>query len=475
MLFPTFEFWIFFLTVVLVYWQLPHRAQNRWLLAASYFFYAWWDWRFLGLIGGATILGYISALKMDDPGRTKTGRRVWLGIGLAGLLGSLFYFKYAGWFVESARDFMQAAGLGDPGWVVKIGLPVGISFFTFQLLSYVLDVYRRKHGATRHPLDFALYVSFFPQLVAGPIERQDRLQPQLEEPRKSGFTEEMFREGLYHVMLGLFKKVVIADNLAVIANHVYNRPAAEIGFPEFLLGTYAFAFQVYGDFSGYSSIAQGVAKWLGFDLMVNFRHPYLALNPSDFWRRWHISLSSALRDYLYIPLGGSRGGRWLTCRNLMITMLLGGVWHGAAWTFVLWGLFHGLWQCVWVWVGGKKSPEPDVGPPLWKRVLLALLCFHLVCVSWVLFRAGSLEQAVTLMGSIAQPWKWTSFAAFGYAYLAFFTVPLMVYELWVEKRGDLLSLTKTGWGWRTLFYSAVLFLLLFFPPPSPNEFVYFRF
>lgn len=474
MLFNSYLFWIFFGFVALVYWRLGQRAQNLWLLFVSYVFYACWDWRFLGLLGAATLLTYCAALRIDKAGATPSMRRAWLSLGLLWNLGSLFFFKYCGWFVESLDAFLKLAGQSPTGWVVSIALPVGISFFTFQLVSYLADVYRQKSEATTNLECFALYVAFFPKLVAGPIERQDRLQPQFEEVR-APMNEETFREGLYHVLTGLFKKVVIADNLAVIANHVYNRPAVEVSFPEFMLGTYALAFQIYGDFSGYSSIAQGVAKWLGIDLMTNFKHPYLAENPSDFWRRWHVSLSSALRDYIFMPLSFSKGGLLYTCRNLLITMLLGGLWHGASWTFVAWGAFHGLWLCaeaVWRKICGITATPHSTGL---KHAAKVLGCFHLVCLSFVLFRCDSIGQVSGLLGSIGKNWQWTHFASFGYAYLAFFTVPLMAYEIWAEKRRDLMALTNVPWGWRTAGYAFILLLLLFFPPPSSNEFVYFRF
>jgi len=473
-LFNSYLFWLFFAIVALVYWRLERRAQNVWLLAVSYVFYACWDWRFTWLLALATALTYHCALAIDKPDATERQRKLWLTIGLVWNLGSLFFFKYCGWFVDSLGALMQVVGMPAPGWVVHIALPVGISFFSFQLVSYLADVYRQKSPATTDWLSFGLYAAFFPKLVAGPIERQDRLQPQFEEARPP-MTEETFREGLFHVLTGLFKKVVIADNLAVIANHVYDRPAGEVPFPEFIIGTYALAFQVYGDFSGYSSIAQGVAKWLGIDLMTNFKNPYFSENPSEFWKRWHVSLSSALRDYIFMPLSFQRNTLFYNCRNLMITMLLGGLWHGASWTFVAWGAFHGLWLCVeavWRKKSGTTASQKSKGLTHLAKVLG---CFHLVCLSFVLFRSGSMDQIVGLLGGVLRSWQWTHFASFGLGYLAFFIVPLIGYEFWTEKRRDLLALTSVHWGWRTAVYAFIVLLMLFFPPPSSNEFVYFRF
>ena len=306
--------------------------------------------------------------------------------------------------------------------------------------------------------------------MAGPIERSQHLLPQVTNPRPR-LDETRFREGLYYVLGGLFRKVVIADNMAMIVNHVFSKPTGELSGGEVLIGVYAFAFQIYGDFSGYSSIAQGVAKWLGFDLMDNFRHPYFAKSPQEFWQRWHISLSSWLRDYLYIPLGGNRRGSFLTYRNLLLTMVLGGLWHGAAWTFVAWGAIHGIWLAVHRYLSGKFPPEGNQ----WAWIK-GLATFHLVCLTWLFFRAETLEQALGMLQIvITGPWEWSQ-AMTGFFFLfGFFAVPLLLFEVWVEKRNDLLALTKVGWPYRFAVYAIVVFLMLFFGAPVSQEFVYFRF
>jgi D-alanyl-lipoteichoic acid acyltransferase DltB (MBOAT superfamily) len=324
MLFHSFQFWAFMTVVGVVYWRLPHRGQNVFLLAASYFFYATWDWRFLSLILTSTTLDFFVARAIAGSSVDRVRRR-YLLLSLCVNLGILGVFKYYGFFSTELTRMLAAVGIPASIPLVHLILPVGISFYTFQALSYTIDVYRGQMQPTNRFVDFALYISFFPQLVAGPIERSSHLLPQVMHPRT--ITRGDFSDGVHLVLLGLFKKVVIADNMAPIVNSIFSRDVAQLSGAECLMGVYAFAFQIYGDFSGYSSIAKGVAKWLGFDLMTNFSAPYLATSPQDFWRRWHISLSTWLRDYLYIPLGGNRGGRLFTYRNLLLTMLLGGLWH----------------------------------------------------------------------------------------------------------------------------------------------------
>lgn len=473
MLFTSYVFWIFFAFVWLVYANLKHKAQNWWLLAASYVFYGCWNWRFVVLLVAATLVTYYCAQRIGRAADQPKQRRWWLGLGLAWNVGGLFYFKYVGWLLNETRALLTTLGMSDPGWVLSIALPVGISFFTFQLLSYLLDVYREKSEPTQNLLEFANFVAFFPHIAAGPIARQDRLQPQFETPRER-MSEDTFREGLYHIMIGLFRKVVVADNMAVIVNHVYDRPASEITFPEFLLGTYAFAFQVYGDFAGYSSMAQGIAKWLGIDLAANFRNPYFAENPSDFWKRWHISLSSLLRDYVFIPLSMSNPSLIATCRNLFLTMVVAGLWHGANWTFAAWGAFHGLWLCVEA-INRKRAGNKAPVAGGWRKTMRILVCFHLVCISYVFFRADSLAQVWTLVSSVVHSWQWTSFCSFGYGYLLFFALPLVAYEWWTERERDILVLTSKPWAYRAVAYALIVIMMLFFAPPSANEFVYFRF
>lgn len=469
MWFNSFAFWVFFGVVLGIHALLRHRGRNVWLLAASYFFYGCWDWRFLGLIAFTSGFEYLSAGRIHLSSHAGTRRR-WLTASLVVELGILCVFKYFHFFINEMDHLLGFFGLA--GWqpAFHIILPAGISFFTFQALSYTIDVYRGTTKPAGSLADFALYVSFFPQLVAGPIERSSHLLPQVERPRPA-VTHRHFQEGLYHILTGLFKKVFVADNMAWLANHVFARPPESLSAPEVILGVYAFAFQIYGDFSGYSSIAIGVARWLGFDLMDNFRQPYLACGPQDFWKRWHISLSSWLRDYLYIPLGGNRWGRWFTGRNLMLTMLLGGLWHGASWTFIVWGGLHGTWLIL-DRTFGERTGTPKPG---WHRCLSILVTFHLVCLAWLFFRADSIGQALAMARQLGGAWQITDFVRTSSALILFFAGPWILFDSWTERGVTRTRLLEVHWSPRALVYVFVVLALLFFPAPVPVEFIYFRF
>jgi len=463
MLFTSYTFWIFFGLVLLIHRRLPHVGQNRLLLVASYVFYAYWDWRFLSLILASTIIDYFVALGISAEERTARQKKQLLIVSLVFNLGMLAVFKYLNFFTKEMAELFRSIGLSSWEPSLSIILPVGISFYTFQTLSYTVDVYRGKTKPARGFLDFALYVSFFPQLVAGPIERSTQLMPQIVNPRKP--KPDAFRDGLYHIAYGLFLKVVIADNMAVLVNHVFDQPAGQLSAVSVMVGVYAFAFQIYGDFAGYSSIAKGVARWLGFDLMTNFNHPYFSASPREFWQRWHISLSSWLRDYLYIPLGGNRGAVWKTSRNLLTTMLLGGLWHGANWTFLIWGLIHGLWLIINRLIGGREQ----------LRFVKIFVTFHIVCLTWLFFRAGSLGQAMSMLGALFGGWEVTEFCLFALAMMGFYLIPLLVYEVWTERKGDLLALTEARWPYRAAVYVYLTLMLLYFSAPVQNEFIYFQF
>jgi D-alanyl-lipoteichoic acid acyltransferase DltB (MBOAT superfamily) len=466
-LFNSYAFWIFLAVVWTVYRCLPHRGQNLLLLAASYYFYGCWDWRFLPLILTTTLVSYFTALGIAaSPGRRR--RRQLLAISVTVSLGLLAFFKYWGFFTDSAAAMLAWLGFHADLNVLNIVLPVGISFYTFQTMSYTIDVYRGEIKATRCFTDYALYVAYFPQLVAGPIERSSSLLPQITQRRTRSQGD--FAEGLYLVLLGLFLKVVVGDNLGFIANGVFGAEPGSLTGTEAMVGIYCFAFQIYGDFAGYSSIARGVSKWLGIDLMTNFRMPYLARNPAEFWRRWHISLSSWLRDYLYIPLGGNRGGPARTYRNLMLTMLLGGLWHGAGWTFLGWGALHGLLLCLYRALGHRCRL-----PGRWGRVLATLGFFQLVCLGWLFFRAGSFAQAWELLGLIFTRQELTPLASYGFGMLAFFCVPLMAYEIWLDQAHSLRRLETVPWGRRAAVYCYLVFMLIVFPPPVFGQFIYFQF
>lgn len=473
MWFNSFGFWLFFALVVLVYSRLRLRAQNAWLLAASYFFYGCFDWRFLSLIIFCTALNYHAGQRIAAAADEK-GRKFWITWSLVISLVILGIFKYLGFFVHELSALLQSFGVLQTPWILEVMLPAGISFFTFHALSYTIDVYRRETEVSRDFVEFALFISFFPQLVAGPINRSTLLLPQMGRPRPP-CDSHRFQEGLYLVLSGLFLKVVVADNMAWLAGHVFNSDPEKLAGSEVLLGTYAFAFQIYGDFAGYSAIACGTACWLGFDLMVNFRRPYFATSPQDFWQRWHISLSTWLRDYLYIPLGGNRSGRWGTYRNLMVTMLLGGLWHGAAWTFVVWGGIHGLWLAVHRALGGgqrsKDAPPSSLGMTLVKWAVT----FHLICLTWLFFRAESFGQAWALLLRLGADWQVTAYVQTGLSLIGFFLLPWLLFEGWLERRKNDLALITVAWPLRVIVYAYLVLMMLFFPPPVPAEFIYFRF
>ncbi len=388
MLFNTYTFLGFFAVVYGLYRLFPARWRRGLLLLASWAFYAAWDPRFLGLLLGVTAVGYGLGRALEDPRRPH--RRWLLALGVTANLGVLAAFKYLGFFVGEMNQLLALIGVGDALPVLRLLLPIGLSFYTFQSLGYLIDVYRGGTPAVREPSRFALFVGFFPQLVAGPIERCDRLLPQLDAP--APLTRERMARGTSLVLWGFYKKVFVADNLAPLVDRAFAADANPEGWLV-LLGAYAFTWQIYCDFSGYTDIARGLAAWMGIDLSLNFRLPLLATSPRDLWRRWHISFSSWLRDYLYIPLGGSRRGRVRTGVNLLLTMLLGGLWHGAAWTYVLWGAFHGVALVV-----QRLLPPLRLGWP--GKLLGIVITFHLTCLGFLVFRAESVGHAVNLLGAL---------------------------------------------------------------------------
>ena len=470
MLFNSYVFWVFFAVVISIYWRLNHRLQNVLLLVASYVFYGYWDWRFLSLIVVSTLVDFAVARRLDGCTH-QTSRRSWLALSVFTNLGLLGFFKYFGFFVEEFAFLISELGINASIPTLRIILPVGISFYTFQTLSYTIDVYRGVTKPTRSLLDFAVYVSFFPQLVAGPIERSKDLLPQILRPRK--LDKNAFSEGVYHVLFGMFKKVVVADNMAPIVENVFSTPVSELASTEILLGVYAFAIQIYCDFSGYSSIAQGIAKWLGIDLSWNFKMPYFSVTPSEFWRRWHITLSSWLRDYLYISLGGNRHGTAKQFRNLILTMGLGGLWHGANWTFIIWGLIHGG---ILVAYHAAENLGADVQNARGiRRLVASLIFFHLVCVTWVFFRADSLSHASELLLGLFSGADLTDLTVYALGMVAFLSLPFLLLEYVIERSGNLLYVLSLPRPVRALIYCYFVFMLIIFPPITPQVFVYFQF
>jgi len=484
MLFNSLEFALFFPLVYLAYLALSWKWQNRMLLLASYVFYGWWDWRFLALLWISTIVDHFCGLRIAGATDGRSRRR-YLVLSMATNLGLLGFFKYWNFFLESAQQTLRSLG-ADPGaFHLEVVLPVGISFYTFQTMTYTIDVYRRQVEPTRRFFDFALFVAFFPQLVAGPIERARTLLPQVLAPRR--LAPGQISEGVYLVGWGLFKKVFIADNLAIVVEATFADPTGRTGV-EIWIALYAFAFQIYCDFSGYTDIARGLAKLMGFDLLVNFRLPYFATNPADFWRRWHISLSTWLRDYLYIPLGGNRQSPLRTHRNLFLTMLLGGLWHGAAWTFVLWGAYHGLLLMAHRVVRRRREARRRARPPLspWGvplgRVAAIAFTFHLVCIGWLLFRAPSLEQAVAMAGALFGDLTFTTRAGLDALGVLFFVGPLLVMQAFQYRTGDLSCFLRWQPTRRVAFVLACGFLMFYVVLlgreagiGGGNEFIYFQF
>jgi alginate O-acetyltransferase complex protein AlgI len=477
MIFTSIAFLSFCIVCFAGHAVLRGRARGYFLLFCSCYFYGSWDVRFLALLLGSVLVDFFVAHAVA---RAVEPRRRWLlFISIAFNLGVLAFFKYAGFFVESLSTTLGWLGARAPLPALDIVLPVGISFYTFQTLSYTVDVYRRRLPPSRDLLDFALFVMFFPQLMAGPIERAERLLPQMAAVSREPWRPDL--SGLALIGLGLFKKLALADAVQFYAGAL--SAPAEAHPAALWFATYAFAFQIYWDFSAYSDIALGLARLLGVELMTNFRSPYAALGPSDFWRRWHISLSEWLRDYLYVTLGGNRGGTARTYRNLMLTMLLGGLWHGAAWHFVLWGAYHGLLLIAARALGGRLTR----GWPSWTRPLQTLAFFHLVCLGWALFRVGSLEDCLAAWRKLLLfdglglgPWlaqlaemrelvpvvSW--FCVFVAAWLMQYLRPQSSKEL-----------VAALWRWpalpRALAVGSLVYLAMLLAPLSPPEFIYFRF
>jgi D-alanyl-lipoteichoic acid acyltransferase DltB (MBOAT superfamily) len=392
MLFNSLEFLLFLPTVFFLYWFVfknQLRAQNLLLLVASYIFYGWWDWRFLSLIIASTFLDYFISIQLGKTVISKK-RKFLLGVSLVGNLGMLGFFKYYNFFVSSWIEAWSSVGITMETSTLNIILPVGISFYTFQTLSYTIDVYKKEMQPTNSFVDFAAFVTFFPQLVAGPIERASHLLPQFYKNRT--FTYQNAVDGLKLMVWGMFKKVVVADNCAFFVNKIFDNPEA-YSSGELYIGMVFFAFQIYGDFSGYSDMAIGLSKLFGFDLMVNFKFPYFSRDIAEFWRRWHISLSTWFRDYIYIPLGGSKGTKWFQIRNVMIIFLVSGFWHGANWTYVVWGLFHALFFLPLLLFNVNRSHliSKSYG---WMDFVKIGVTFFIVCVGWVFFRADSISSAM---------------------------------------------------------------------------------
>ena len=450
--------------------DLGRKLQNRFLFVASLIFYGAWDWRFLALILASTVVDYCCGLRLNNP--QVSVRRRYLILSLMFNLGMLGVFKYFNFFTQSALELMRAVGVNASADVVAILLPVGISFYTFQTLSYTIDVYQRKIKAATNFWDFALYVAFFPQLVAGPIEKARQFLPQIQRARVQ--TLEKCSSGTFLIFWGLFKKVFVADNCAEIVNLIFRGTEDPTGF-QYLIGAYAFSWQIYCDFSGYSDIARGLARLMGFELMLNFNMPYFSESLSDFWRRWHISLSTWFKEYLYIPLGGNRAGRGRLVFNLMTVFVVSGLWHGAATNFLVWGTLHGVGLVILVLCSPQiRMLTGRIPRQVWKP-LAVFLTFHYVAFAFAIWQT---ETSLAWFGMMAEVLTSPGFEIRDLGLLgklaAFVAIPLLVQWRMKVNNDPELPLKWPLFG-RVLFYTVCLFALLRFGVFDGAEFIYFQF
>jgi len=403
MFFNSINFSIFLPIVFFLYWFVTNKnlqLQNILLLVSSYFFYACWDWRFLFLLIFSTFLDYYTGIRISQSNAPST-KKFWFWLSISVNLGFLGFFKYYNFFAISFAEAIAHVGLKVNPWTLKVILPVGISFYTFHGLSYVIDIYKNRIQPEKNFITYSVFVSFFPLLVAGPIERATHLLPQIKQPRTFDYIKAI--DGLRQILWGLFKKIVIADQCADFANMIFNNTEYYSG-STLILGAVFFAFQIYGDFSGYSDIALGTARLFGIDLLRNFAYPYFSRDIAEFWRRWHISLSTWFRDYLYIPLGGSKGGKWTRVRNTLIIFLVSGFWHGANWTFIIWGLLNAIYIMPLILFQTNRSNLDIVAQgkyfPSFRDLISIVLTFGLTVFAWIFFRSESLGAAVHYISKI---------------------------------------------------------------------------
>lgn len=476
MVFNSLDFLLFFIVVYVAYLALPFPKQNRLLLVASYVFYGAWDYRFLALLLFTTTVDYFCG-RFISASPSASRRKLILSASIVTNLTVLGFFKYFNFFVDGFVQLFSGFGLSATDPMINIILPVGISFYTFQAMSHSIDVYRGRITPCRNFFDFALYISFFPQLVAGPIERAQHFLPQITQAR--AITVEKVSEGIYLVLLGLFKKIVIADNLSPTVDAIFAR-SDSFASGEVFIGVIFFAFQIYCDFSGYTDIARGLSKMMGFDLCLNFNMPYFARNPSDFWRRWHISLSSWLKDYLYISLGGNRHGELKTYRNLILTMLLGGLWHGAAWNFVLWGFYHGFLLAAHRFFTTSLLPGRGRNVTQNRQATRILTCLSVMCMfaftlyGWLLFRADSFVQVRNMTASMFDI-ELNSYLFVSLAKLAFYCWPLVLIEFIQMYRKDLLVYLKAPVSVQSAGYTMMLLFMIIVGNFDGTSFIYFQF
>ena len=485
MLFNSLDFCLFLPIVFILYWfcfQKKLKAQNILILAASYFFYSCWDWRFLFLLIFSTALDYYTALKVERAA-TNTNRKFWFWLSIIVNLGFLGVFKYYDFFASSFSEALSILGFSANPWLLDMVLPVGISFYTFHGLSYVIDVYYKRINAERNFVEYAVFVSFFPLLVAGPIERATHLLPQIKVVRSFDYGRAL--DGMRQILWGLFKKVVIADNCAEYANIVFDG-ANNFSGSTMLLGAIFFSIQIYGDFSGYSDIALGTARLFGIELLKNFSFPYFSRDIAEFWRRWHISLSSWFRDYLYIPLGGNKGSMGIRIRNTFIIFIVSGFWHGANWTFIFWGALHAIYFLPLLLMKSNRNHLETVAAGKWlptlSELMKMLLTFLLVTFGWIFFRAVDMHHAFAFIDGMFTTEFFVSKAGdfaratVHPAVLSFYLFIFFITE-WMGRESHF-ALQKWGVGksflLRWFFYFFLLFSVLIYSGKQ-EQFIYFQF
>ncbi|WP_443634540.1 MBOAT family O-acyltransferase [Candidatus Marifrigoribacter sp. Uisw_064] len=486
MLFNSLDFAIFFPIFFIIYWIFSKKivARNVLILTSSYIFYAWWDWRFLFLIIFSSIVDFTIGQKIFKASKKRT-KRNYLIVSLVLNLGFLAYFKYANFFIDSFIQSFRLFGADLDSYSLHIILPVGISFYTFQTLSYTIDIYRERLKPTKNWLAFFSFVAFFPQLVAGPIERASHLLPQFF--KVYNFNYKLFKSGMLLIAFGLFKKMVIADRLAILVNEVYNNPT-DHGGQALIIATIFFAFQIYCDFSGYSDIAIGIARTLGFDLMKNFDTPYFSKSITEFWRRWHISLSTWFRDYVYIPLGGSRKGKNRMYINLLLVFVISGLWHGAAITFIIWGFIHGVIIVIEKATDNYKTSffkkiRIDKNNLL-ERTLFLMITFSIVCFAWIFFRANSFTDSMYIVQNLFKfdP-ELKNFYSLGLVSSEFnlalvAIIALLGFDYFHRKYNAFKALNRMHFLVRSVFYVIIAFIIIIFGiygNDSVSEFIYFQF
>ncbi len=480
MLFTSVAFAVFLPVIFVLHWFVANRSlkyQNLLLLAASYFFYSCWDWRFLFLLIFSTLLDYFTGLQMSATQNPRL-KTFWFWLSVSINLGFLGVFKYFNFFAASFGQAASHFGFQVNPWTLKVILPVGISFYTFHGLSYVIDIYKNRIKAEKNFIDYSLFVSFFPLLVAGPIERATHLLPQLKRKRVFNYSDAV--DGLRQILWGVFKKVVIADQCAYYVNIIFSN-ANDYSGSTHVLGALLFTFQIYGDFSGYSDIAIGTARLFGVELLRNFAYPYFSRDVSEFWRRWHISLSSWFKDYLYIPLGGSKGGTWMRVRNTFIIFLVSGFWHGANWTFIIWGGLNALYIMPSIILRTNRNnlgivAEGKTLPDL-SELFSMTVTFILTVFAWIFFRSASLQQAVSYIAKIFSASLFTVPAIFPRELFLLALIIIFIIMEWLG-REQKYALASFGTGWkrpyRYMAYYCIM-LLIFQFAGNEQEFIYFQF